>query len=161
MDIHPTSRLVILGQESVVGGVWSSGKILMPLEHVSKNHTARSYSGFRTESGLRMTGFSDVPLGLPDRAEQYHDTFESKYVTEYLESYVDTHIYSKHSLRDRIMFEYQVLRVEKMNQVWVIHGSQPPNTAPIICASKLVVAFGYNSIPHLPIFPNQSNSKAR
>ncbi|ESZ97631.1 putative dimethylaniline monooxygenase [Sclerotinia borealis F-4128] len=139
MDIHPTCRLAILEQDTVVGGVWSS---------------ARQYECFRSESGLRMTGFSDNPLKLPEDAEKYHDTFESKYVTKYLEEYVDNHVYNGQSLRDRIIFGYQVRSVEKIGGVWNLRGSA--SDAKIIRTSKLVVASGYNNIPHMPIFPNQN-----
>ncbi|KAJ8065574.1 hypothetical protein OCU04_006253 [Sclerotinia nivalis] len=138
LSIHPTHRLTILEQEDVIGGVWSS---------------ARQYGGFRSESGLRMTGFSDIPITVPTDAEQYHDTFESKYVTKYLEEYVDNHIYNGQSLRDRIIFGYQVQSVEKIGGIWNLHGSA--DDAKIIRTSKLVVATGYNSIPHMPVFPNQ------
>lgn len=73
---------------------------------MTNTFTARQYEGFRSESGLRMTGFSDIPIKLPEDAEQYHDTFESKYVTKYLEEYVDNHVYNDQSLRDRIIFGY-------------------------------------------------------
>lgn len=100
-----------------------------------------------------MTGFSDIPLKLPEDAEQYHDTFESKYVTKYLEEYVDNHIYNEQNLRDRIIFGYQVVKIEKIEGTWKLHGSS--SDAKIIHTSKLVVASGYNSIPHIPVFPNQ------
>ncbi|KAI4124944.1 MAG: hypothetical protein LQ338_004549 [Usnochroma carphineum] len=49
-----------------------------------------------------MAGFSDRAIELPPDAEIYHDIFEAKYVTQYLEDYVDSHIYDSRSLRDRI-----------------------------------------------------------
>ena len=49
-----------------------------------------------------MSGFSDIPLTIPPDAQNYHDIFESKYVTSYLESYIDEHLYNGQPLRDRI-----------------------------------------------------------
>ena len=74
---------------------------------------ARLYDGFWSQSGLRMSGFSDVPMNLPPDAATYHDIFEAKYVTKYLEEYVDSHTYSGKSLRDRIMFKVKVLKLDK------------------------------------------------
>lgn len=50
------------------------------------------YNGFWSQSGPRMSGFSDTPLKLSPDAETYHDIFESKYVTSYLETYADEHV---------------------------------------------------------------------
>ncbi|KAF7879280.1 hypothetical protein EAF04_000477 [Stromatinia cepivora] len=74
---------------------------------------ARQYPGFRSESGLRMTGFSDRPIVLLPEAHTYHDTFEAKYVTQYLEEYVDVHVYGGKSLRDRVIFGFKVAGIEK------------------------------------------------
>ncbi|PQE07410.1 flavin-binding monooxygenase protein [Rutstroemia sp. NJR-2017a WRK4] len=100
-----------------------------------------------------MTGFSDMPITLPEDTELYHDTFETKYVTSYLEEYVDNHIYNGKSLRDRIIFGYQVQGLEKSDGVWNLRGGT--NEAKVICTARLVVASGYNSIPYLPDFLNQ------
>ncbi|PQE21196.1 hypothetical protein CJF31_00012137 [Rutstroemia sp. NJR-2017a BVV2] len=156
MDIHPTFRLVVLEQDMVVGGVWSLGRFndsCTLRDHTAKTSVARQYEGFRSESGLRMTGFSDMPITLPEDAEQYHDTFEAKYVTKYQEEYVDNHVYNGESLRDRIIFGYQVQSLEKIDGVWNLRGST--NDAKIIRTARLFVASGYNSIPHIPNFPNQ------
>jgi dimethylaniline monooxygenase (N-oxide forming) len=122
-------------------------------DHIAKTSVARHYEGFRSESGLRMTGFSDMPINLPEDAEQYHDTFEAKYVTKYLEEYVNNHVYNGKSLRDRIIFGYQVQSLEKINGIWNLRGST--NDAETIRTSRLAVASGYNSIPYIPNFPDQ------
>lgn len=51
-----------------------------------------------------MSGFSDMPLTVPQDAEVFSDIFEAKYVTEYLEKYIDDHVYCERSLRGRIKF---------------------------------------------------------
>ncbi|CAD6442975.1 6da0d101-4a71-4fb8-bdfd-d3c7751095aa [Sclerotinia trifoliorum] len=124
LSIHPTHRLAILEQEEVIGGVWSS---------------ARQYPGFRSESGLRMSGFSDRPIILPPEAHTYDDTFEAKYVTQYLEDYVDVHVHDGKSLRERVIFG---LRLRESRR-WL--GN---------------VATGQNSLPHTPSFLNQANFKS-
>ncbi|KAF4627203.1 hypothetical protein G7Y89_g10950 [Cudoniella acicularis] len=99
LDIHPQTKLAVLEAGDCLGGVWSS---------------SRSYDEFWTQSGRRMTGFSDVPLTIPSDAPLFYDTFEAKYVTRYLEDYVDTHIYDGVSLRSRILFTHAVQKVEKI-----------------------------------------------
>lgn len=93
-----------------------------------------------------MTGFSDVPLTVPSDAPLFHDTFEAKYVTQYLEDYVDSHIYNGTSLRSRILFNHRVQKVEKVRDFWKIHaeGSQ------VFSCPKLVVATGHTSVPNIP-----------
>ncbi|KAK0508874.1 hypothetical protein JMJ35_008245 [Cladonia borealis] len=49
LDVHSGCTLAILEEDSCVGGVWSS---------------TRLYNGFWSQSGLRMSGFSDVPISL-------------------------------------------------------------------------------------------------
>ncbi|KAF7948755.1 hypothetical protein EAE96_007947 [Botrytis aclada] len=142
LSIYPTHRLAILEQEDVIGGVWSSG--------------------FRSESGLRMTGFSDIPIVLPPDANTYHDTFEAKYVTKYLEEYVDVHVYHEKSLRDRVIFGFKVGGIEKIDGIWSVwsevheNGNENEHKR-IIKTKKLAIATGQNSLPYIPSFPNQTN----
>ncbi|TGO50832.1 hypothetical protein BCON_0175g00180 [Botryotinia convoluta] len=150
LSIYPTHRLAILEQEDVIGGVWSS---------------ARQYPGFRSESGLRMTGFSDIPIVLPPDANTYHDTFEAKYVTKYLEEYVDIHVYNEKSLRDRVIFGFKVGGIEKIDGIWSIWSEVHENGKGnehkrMIKTKKLAIATGQNSLPYIPSFPNQTNFKS-
>ncbi|TEY70192.1 hypothetical protein BOTCAL_0110g00110 [Botryotinia calthae] len=104
LSIYPTHRLAILEQEDVIGGVWSSGvfsPFLIPstISYLpGPSFFPRQYPGFRSESGLRMTDFSDIPIVLPPDVNTYHDTVEAKYVTKYLEEYVDVHVYNKKTI---------------------------------------------------------------
>ena len=98
-----------------------------------------------------MTAFSDVPLQLPLHAPKLHDTFEAKYVTEYLEKYVDSHVYNGISLRSRIQLNAEVLNCEKLGQGWIVHLDGPVSRD-FRCA-KLAVASGLTSLPNLPTFP--------
>ena len=63
---------------------------------------------------------SDVPISLPPDAVTYHDIFEAKYVTKDLEEYVDSHMDSGKSLRDRNMFKVKVLRLVETGGSWRI-----------------------------------------
>ena len=99
-----------------------------------------------------MTSFSDVALELPRHAPKLHDTFEAKYVTQYLEEYVDNHVYNATSLRSRIRLNAEVRSVEKVSGAWILQvGGVMPTS---VRCSKLAVASGLTSIPVLPKFPH-------
>ncbi|TGO33276.1 hypothetical protein BHYA_0255g00040 [Botrytis hyacinthi] len=147
LSIYPTHRLAILEQEDVIGGVWSS---------------ARQYPGFRSESGLRMTDFSDIPIVLPPDAKTYHDTFEAKYVTKYLEEYVHVHVYNEKSLRDRGIFGLKLGGIERIDGIWSVWSEVHENGngnehKRMIKTQKLAIATGQNYLPYIPSFPNQTN----
>jgi dimethylaniline monooxygenase (N-oxide forming) len=118
---------------------------------------ARLYNGFWSQSGLRMAGFSDTPLTLPPEAETYHDIFESKYVTKYLEDYVDSHKYDGLTLRDRVKFGFTVQSIRKERN-WIVSG-QRNERAETISSSKLIVATGHTSLPVMPDLPEQASFK--
>jgi hypothetical protein len=104
-----------------------------------------------------MSGFSDAPITLPPDAVTYHDIFEAKYVTEYLERYVDSHIYSGKSLRDRTMFKVKVLRLDKISESWRITAQDNENKEATYNACRLVLATGHTTIPNMPSTPGQEN----
>ena len=98
-----------------------------------------------------MTSFSDVVLEIPKDAPNVHDTFEAKYVTHYLEDYVDSHVYNGTSLRSRIRLNAQVRSVEKVGSGWVLQVDGI--VAPSFQCTKLAVASGLTSLPIMPQFP--------
>lgn len=102
-----------------------------------------------------MSGFSDVPLTLPPDAETYHDIFEAKYITKYLEEYVDSHVYCGQSLRHRIQFKSKVLKIVKIGTSWRIFARRDNNEETEYDCFKLVIASGNTSIPNLPVLPEQ------
>src|ERR1700730_12498125 len=55
-----------------------------------------------------MARFSDYPIQNPGPDEVYFDFFPAKFVTKYLEDYVDNHVYAGKSLRERIEFNATV-----------------------------------------------------
>ena len=99
-----------------------------------------------------MTSFSDVVLEVPKGAPKLHDTFEAKYVTQYLEDYIDCHVYNGTSLRSWIRLNAEVRSVERTDSGWILQvdGVVPSN----IRCSKLTVASGLTSLPILPNFPH-------
>lgn len=114
---------------------------------------ARLYDGFWSQSGLRMAGFSDQAIKLPPGVETYHDIFEAKYVTQYLEQYVDDHIYRGQSNRERILFAFQVVSVRKIGGLWQVRGSAGQQ----ITSRRVVVATGHTSRPVMPALPGKES----
>jgi dimethylaniline monooxygenase (N-oxide forming) len=104
-----------------------------------------------------MAGFSDIPLTLPPEAETYHDIFESKYVTKYLEDYIDSHKYNGLTLRDRVKFGFRVQSIRKEGN-WRVLG-QRNDKAESVCSSKLIVASGHTSLPAMPDLLEQASFK--
>ena len=97
-----------------------------------------------------MTSFSDDALEVPKDAPKLHDTFEAKHVAQYLEHYVDSHIYNGTSIRSRVRLNAEVRSVEKIGSGWILQvdGVVPPS----LRCSKLAVASGLTSLPVLPTF---------
>ena len=98
-----------------------------------------------------MTSFSDVALEPPENAPKLHDTFEAKYVTQYLEEYIDSHVYNSKPLRSRIQLNAEVRSIEKINSGWNLQiGGAAPGTFRCV---KLAVACGLTSSPVMPKIP--------
>lgn len=112
---------------------------------------ARVFDAFWVQSPLRMTSFSDIALEIPQDAPKLHDTFEAKYVTQYLEDYVDSHVYNGKTLRSRIQLSAPVRTVEKIGNRWILQvdGAEPQS----LRCTKLAVASGLTSSPMMPNFP--------
>jgi len=102
-----------------------------------------------------MTGFSDVALNTPSDAPLFHDTFQAKYVTQYLEEYINSHVYDGSTLRSRILFDQQVQKVEKADSIWTIHTTGVKSSPQHLKCPMLVIATGHTSIPNLPYFSGQ------
>ncbi|KAL8729918.1 MAG: hypothetical protein Q9181_004833 [Wetmoreana brouardii] len=100
-----------------------------------------------------MAGFSDQAIELPPGTETYHDIFEAKHVTKYLEDYVDSHIYNGKSLRGHIIFGFTVTGLEKVAGLWQIRGSGGQR----ITARRVVVATGHTSHPTMPALPGKDS----
>ena len=98
-----------------------------------------------------MTSFSDVELILPDDSPQRWDTFPAQYVTQYLEDYLDNHIYTDRSLRDRVYVNSKVISVRKTHNGWTVQteGDRPKTFQ----CTKLAIAAGQSSLPNMPEIP--------
>ncbi|MCJ1395095.1 monooxygenase [Xylographa bjoerkii] len=140
LKVHPEARLVILEACPCLGGVWSS---------------ERMYDAFWTQTPLDMACFSDFPMQQPQmKDETYYDFFPAKYVTQYLERFVDNKIYAGKSLRQRIIFSSPVHDVWKNKEGgWHILHSDKQS----LSASKLVVAAGLTSQPNMPRLPGHDS----
>jgi len=108
----------------------------------------RIYDAFWTQTPIGMAEFSDRPmLPPPPLEDQYYGFFPARYVTAYLEAYVNNHIYNGRTLRDRIELNVQVRKIERTSgDRWRIscRGGRE------IEASKLVDATGMTSLPNIP-----------
>ena len=62
---------------------------------------------FKEQIHLGTGGFS------PHREGRYYGFFPARYVTKYLESYIDNHVYNETTIRDRIMFSTRVIDLKK------------------------------------------------
>jgi len=110
------------------------------------------YDAFWTQTPVGMAAFSDRPMAAPPEEDIYYDFFPAKYMTKYLEDYVDNHVYAYRTLRDRINFNLQVNRVEKLSETWVVRCNEGDK---LFAGHKLMVATGLTSNPNMPILPNQ------
>ncbi|KAL8920156.1 MAG: hypothetical protein Q9208_006402 [Pyrenodesmia sp. 3 TL-2023] len=97
-----------------------------------------------------MLGYSDVPILLPPDARSYFGCIEAKYVTAYLEDYVDSHVYNGRSLRSRIYHGEYVEKIDKRGDVWIVSALDSERAERSFTAYKLVVATGLTSVPHVP-----------
>ena len=112
---------------------------------------ARVFDAFWVQSPLRMASFSDVALQIPEDTPKLHDTFEAKYVTQYLEEYVDSHVYNGRSLRSRIRLNVEIRTVEKSDGGWILQVDGAMGQS-VRCV-RLAVASGLTSSPNMPNFP--------
>ena len=145
MEVHPDCQLTVLDQDSSVGGTWNQ---------------RRNYDLFWSQTGLRMTEYSDVPMELPPEEETYHDTFRAKHVTAYLEKYIDSHVYAGRTIRDRMLFNFTVQSIHKdeMDERWTIRGiDQRSRSAKTYLSSKVMVATGVTSEPNMPSLPGKEH----
>ena len=97
-----------------------------------------------------MAEFSDKPMSRPPERDITEDDYmEAKYVTRYLEEYLDSHVYDGKSLRDRVILNFKVDKVEKLGEQWTVEGSYGSQTF-TLHSEKLIVATGLTSEPQMP-----------
>ena len=100
-----------------------------------------------------MAEFSDTPLELPPEDQTLHGFFPARYITKYLEEYLDTHIYYGKTLRDRVLLGHEVISTVKDAGKWNVLCRASEE---IFVARRLVVASGLTSKPHQPLLPNRA-----
>ena len=100
-----------------------------------------------------MLGFSDVTFEISPGAPSFYGCVEAKYVTKYLEDYIDNHVYHGRSLRDRIHLAHRVEKAEKIDDGWKVSTKDSRDVTRDFISSKVVVATGLTSSPQMPILP--------
>lgn len=139
LEIQPTVDLMIIDEDSTVGGVWSG---------------TRSYPGLIADSCAAVFDYSDFPMDVEVGVEAWADLPAQK-VHEYLERYTD-----RFGLRERCRLNTRVIRIERNESkesgtVWKVQvetrqleGQQSVKET-LLC-DKLIVATGSSSTPKMP-----------
>lgn len=99
-----------------------------------------------TQSPVDFVEFSDKPLSGIPRDDLYYCHFPARYYTNYLEEYIDEHVYAFKTLRSRIRFCTRVERVTKEDGLWRVFAED----GTVFQAPKLADAVGLTSEPKIP-----------
>ncbi len=110
---------------------------------------------------LGLAEYSDMPMTRPPEGDIYYDFFKSKHTTQYLERYIDHHDFAGRSLRDRIIFDFKVDSVRKLEEKWIISGTDAAKAEMTFAAPKVIVASGLTSAPNLPSFPGKDTFEGK
>ena len=104
--------------------------------------------------------FSDRRMELPKNHR--FRLFDSVYVVDYIEEYLDNHSYDGSPLRDRFKCNFFVTSVSKnQNGMWVVVGKTKGvevSEETTYYAPKIMIASGTTSVPNVPIFKNDGFS---
>jgi dimethylaniline monooxygenase (N-oxide forming) len=136
-QINPTANIIIIDENSTIGGTWSEDRIYPTLVADSP------CNGFEF-SDLSMT----ESLGIPAWADiRGHDVYR------YLQTWA-----AKHDLMRLCKFNTKVVEVSRTNGLWIISatGKDNPTEETILC-EKLIVASGLSSKPNIPTMPINFN----
>ncbi|KAL8865358.1 MAG: hypothetical protein Q9174_006929, partial [Haloplaca sp. 1 TL-2023] len=109
-----------------------------------------------------MAEFSDCSMTPP--SEQYYGFFPGKYTTTYLESYIDNHIYSGQTIRNRILFSATVDEIARILNPEASDGANwkiTYNSGRHLLCFKLIDATGMTSQPFIPTLPGSSEFKGK
>lgn len=114
----------------------------------------RVYEQFWTQTPFNTAMFSNMPIKKPPRDEIYFDYFPAKHVVRYLDEYVDHQKYSNLSLRQRILLDEKVVKVNfsQSTKQWQIFCDGKPQP---LFATHLLVAAGLTSRPNMPRLPHR------
>jgi dimethylaniline monooxygenase (N-oxide forming) len=135
LDLHPTANIAIIERDGAVGGTWGKERL---------------YPGFKAQASCHMCEFSDMPISVPPGGSDKYDCPDSKYISEYLEIYLDKHIYGGKPMRDRFHLNSLIKSVKKgPDGIWSVKFTQLGEEREMT-ASKLLVATGTTSLPQIP-----------
>ena len=136
LSLHPTANIKVLDSDSNVGGVWSR---------------SRHYPSFWSQTGARLSGFPDKQFKVPEDAETYHDLYDAKYITHYLEDYVRDQEHDGLPLIERFIFMCWVRNVFKdENGIWQTRSEIEDRGDVAFQSKKLIVSTGAHSVPYTP-----------
>jgi dimethylaniline monooxygenase (N-oxide forming) len=127
----------------------------MTLATNSAKLVGRLYGSFWTQWPVGSAEFSDVPMTRPPEEDTHYDFFKAKYTTQYLEEYIDQRKFAGQTLRERIKFGFEVRKVQKVNDEWLISGTYGGNGEVTLKAPKVIVASGITSKPNMPVLPGK------
>lgn len=165
LDVHPHCRVVIVERDRGIGGVWSRGKpyIILALSPKTRltGGSERIYKGFRAQAGYTTAGFSDMPFNPPQEQVDQYKFFDAAAMTDYLERYVDEHVYDGRTLRDRILFNTSVKQIEKKLDGSCVVSCNNPGGEIVLKAPKVIVATGMTSEAVMPKIPGQDKFKGQ
>ncbi len=118
----------------------------------------RIYDAFWTQTPIGMAEFSDRPMIPPPPEDQYYGFFPARYVTAYLEAYVDNHVYYGRTLRERILCNVLVDKIERMSGgMWKIFRSGGSE----LVTDKLIDATGMTSLPNVPRLTGEKDFRGK
>jgi dimethylaniline monooxygenase (N-oxide forming) len=144
LDVHPKSNIAVIERDGSVGGTWSR---------------ERSYPGFKAQASSRMCEFSGMPISIPPSGTDEYDCPDSIHVSEYLEIYLDKHIYDGKPLKDRFHLNSLITNVKKGDDgLWHVHFTQSGEEYEWT-AKKLLVATGTTSLPQIPDLKGKDDFK--
>jgi dimethylaniline monooxygenase (N-oxide forming) len=114
----------------------------------------RVYDEFWTQTPIDMARFSSLSMEYPPQHEIYHDFFPARHIAQYLSEYVDKQTYVGRSIRQRIIVNSKVVKVDLSagSGRWQIHcqGSTRP-----FLSRTLLVAPGLTSQANMPELPGR------
>jgi dimethylaniline monooxygenase (N-oxide forming) len=118
----------------------------------------RVYDYFWTQTPVGMAEFSDQPLPPIPEADQYHGFFPAKYVAQYLDSYIESHIYADRTLSSRIRTNSRIthLRKDPSDGQWyaqVREQNAESQRSYEVTAPRVIDATGLTSSPNIPSIP--------
>ncbi|KAL8718411.1 MAG: hypothetical protein Q9225_004454, partial [Loekoesia sp. 1 TL-2023] len=140
LEVHPNCRLVVLEKANSVGGVWNSERV---------------FDTFYTQSPLGTWEYSEMPMPKPPEEDIYKGVFKARHTSQYLENYTDRRVYGGKSLRERILFGYDVQRITKEAGEWTISGIHTSEGTKTLRSARVVIASGLTSVPNMPTLPGQ------